>query len=61
MLTSYDYQVLSIVSLLTLAVIVLLVILQAMDIAQLSRWIAMPLGWFVGATMVWGYGKYKNQ
>ena len=55
-LTKYDYQLLTIVSMLTVAVLILLGIITWAGTSVGSLWF-MPLGWFVGAMMVWGYTK----
>jgi hypothetical protein len=58
-ITAYDVRVLTIVTVLTLAVIVLLALIALAGPSVGSLWF-MPIGWFVGAVMVWGYGKYKK-
>ena len=57
-ITAYDRRVLTIVTALTLSVIVLLAVITLAGTAVGSLWF-MPIGWFVGAVMVWGYGKYN--
>jgi hypothetical protein len=59
-ITAYDRRVLTIVTALTLSVIVLLALVAASGTPVGSLWF-MPIGWFIGAVMVWGYGKYNKQ
>lgn len=60
MLTEYDVRVLTIVLALTVAVFILLALVASSGTSVGNLWF-MPLGWFVGAVMVWGYGKYNGR
>jgi len=59
-ISAYDVRVLSIVAALTVAVIVLLAVVSLAGTSVGTLWF-MPIGWFVGAVMVWGYGKYYGR
>lgn len=55
-MNNYDLRVITAVTLLSLAVANLLLIVSAP-----TNLYFMPLGWFVGAMMVWAYGKWSDR
>lgn len=58
-MSKYDKTVLAWVALLTLAVVALLIVLIVVFSIS-TTWLFMPGGWWVGAMMVWAYGKFTT-
>jgi hypothetical protein len=59
-LNQYDRKVISLIVVLTVSVLNLMALITIATPYSIGTLWYMPVGWFIGAMMVWAYGKVQD-